>query len=161
MRRTLGVLLAIALVAVAGLVAIDPRPAGAQQGSLTLFERGTYVYLPFDANDPSAERVPVMVVEPGKRYRFQVDYTVEGADAIVTGNTFDIEEAVSGRTVRNSNMTFDPQPPGRYNESTTFDVPEDWDPGVYLFKYRVFAEAPRFETTTIDGEASFLVSPGS
>ena len=159
--RRIAALIAVLAAAVGALVLVGGSgPAQAQgEGELSIVEDGAFLFVPFENDTPAAERVKAYAAEQGRRYRFQVDYTVSGPGAITTGHNFTIENAVTGEREGSQTRTFDPEPAGSYNESETVPVGDDWEPGVYRLEYRIFARAPGQTEVDIEGTRSFLVVP--
>ena len=159
--RRIAALIAVLAAAVGALVLVGGSgPAQAQgEGELSIVEDGAFLFVPYEDDTPVAERIKSYAAEQGRRYRFQIDYTVSGPGAIVTGHTFTIENAISGERQASQTKTFDPEPAGSYNESETVPVGDDWEPGVYRLEYRIFARAPGQTEVDLEGTRSFLVVP--
>jgi len=157
--RRIAALLGLIAAAAAALVLVgDPGPAQGQAGDgLRISQNGAFLFIPYDSDDPNADQVKVYAARQGRRYRFQIDYTVAGPGLITTGHTFTIENAVTGERQGMQTRTFDPEPAGSYNESETVPVTTDWDPGVYRLEYRIFARAPGQTEDAFEGTRSFLV----
>ena len=145
--------IAAAIAALAGLVFVATASA-----QLELSPRGESLFRVTGEGDADRERA--FVARQGDRYRFQVDYEVEGADEIGTAHTFIFENATTGERVDVATESFPPEPPGQYNEASTNEIPETWEPGVYLFRWEVTARNPSETSVEISGVESFLLLPG-
>ncbi len=157
-RRSAALLGLIGAAAAAIALVGEPNPArGQAEGDLRISQNGAFLFIPFDDDDPNADRVKVYAARQGRSYRFQIDYAVAGPGLITTGHTFTIENAVTGERQERKTSTFDPEPAGSYNESETVPVADGWDPGVYRLEYRVFARAPGQPEAAIEGTRTFLV----
>jgi len=129
----------------------------AAQASAALQITATGVSL-LRAQEASTSPEPVFAARLGGRYRFQVDYRVDGAARIGTGHLFVFEDAVTGERLRVASRSFPPEPAGAYNESTTMTIPSTWAPGVYRFRWTVSARHPRFASVQARGASVFLVA---
>lgn len=145
--------IAAAAAALTGLVLA--ASAGAQ---LELSPRGESLF--GVSGEMDADRERAFVARQGDRYRFQVDYDVQGADQIGTAHTFIFENALTGERVEVATESFPPEHPGQYNEAWTNEIPASWEPGVYLFRWEVTARNPTETSVEISGVESFLVLPG-
>src|SRR5690606_28294926 len=112
--------------------------APAQQASLSL-EFTSFQLLRQDT--PDAEPTKAYVVRQGERYQFRVHYKVAGADAIRTGHTFSFVHIPTGRQVDGDPRSFDPGPPGSYNEYSARRIPASWPAGAYRLVWNLRASA--------------------
>lgn len=145
--------IATSAAALAGLVL-----SASASAQLELSPRGESLFSVSGEMDADRERA--FVARQGDRYRFQVDYEVQGADQIGTAHTFIFENALTGERVNVATESFPLESPGEYNEATTDEIPESWEPGVYLFRWEVTARNPTETSVEISGVESFLVLPG-
>lgn len=146
----------LALLVVAAIAALVlAAPAGAV---LELTPQSTSLFQV--TGDGEGDRERALLARQGGTYRFQVDYAVEGADEIGTGHTFVFEHALTGERVEIATKSFPPEAPGEYNEATRQEIPQSWEPGVYLFRWEINARNPSEASVEISGVESFLVLPG-
>ncbi len=132
--------------------------AATASAQLDLSPQGTSLFQVTGEERDDLERA--LVARQGDRYRFQVDYEVQGADQIGTSHTFIFENALTGERVDVATKSFPPEPPGEYNEATTNEIPRSWQPGVYLVRWQITARNPSETSVDISGVESFLVLPG-
>ena len=150
----MGTRLALLLVAAASALVLA-APASAV---LELTPQGASLFQV--TGDGGADRERALVARQGERYRFQVDYEVQGAEEIGTAHTFIFENGLTGERVDVATESFPPEPPGTYNEATTNEIPRTWDPGVYLFRWEITARNPTETSVDISAVESFLILPG-
>ena len=110
---------------------------------------------------PAAEpddREPVYAARAGTRYRFEVAYRVTGARRIGTGHVFVFEDAITGERLDVVSKSFPPEAAGRYTESSNFEIPAGWGPGLYRFRWTITARHPRLASVRETGTRVFLVT---
>lgn len=146
MRRT-SIFLAAATVA---LAAVAPAAA-----DLTISGTELTIRQAVPGDDPPPI---VLVLRQGERYRFQLDYAVDGAPRIGTSHLYAVENALTGERVSTTSKSFAPSPGGSYNEHSVVRVGVDWTPGVYRVRYRMSARAAGETSVSHTGARVFLVA---